>query len=258
MVPIYYKNVMDRQYHILNGDALKEQFPKEIGGEKIVVRECLVDGDVKSDNLEELFQVRASFIATFYGDYTIHEYYTDTVSEFEKIESIPAHSTINLWFEDDLFCQVNFWFVVNLIFNSVQNCEVFLIRPKVHTQFGFGGLNNTELVQVFTERVQIKEIAQIASLWGNYRDSEFDELLKIAGELKEHYPFILSAAEAQIMRIPTGNYPGRPKQALLEIMEELRTEEFEPVFREFVRREYIYGFGDLQVKRLLDEIKNNR
>jgi hypothetical protein len=41
-------------------------------------------------------------------------------------------------------------------------------------------------------------------------------------------------------------------------MEDLETDEFGPVFKEFNKRESIYGFGDLQVKRIFDEIKNNR
>lgn len=34
-------------FHILNGDALKSQFPEQILGEKIIARECLVDGSVE-------------------------------------------------------------------------------------------------------------------------------------------------------------------------------------------------------------------
>ena len=63
--------------------------------------------------------------------------------------------------------------------------------------------------------------------------------------------------KAHIERISTEENLGRPVQSLIQIMKELETEEFEPVFREFCIRESIYGFGDLQVKRLFDEIKNN-
>ncbi len=248
---------MNKQYHILNGDALKEQFPKEIGGKKIITRECLVDGEVKSDNLEELFQVRARFITEFYGDYSVQEYYNNTASEFEKIKKIPKQSIINVWFEDDLFCQVNLWFVVNLLFNYVNDCKVFLIRPKVHTPYGFGGLNNAELRQAFKEKVLLKETVQIASLWEAYKENNLEELLRIAEKLKSPYPFILEAVEAHRARIPKENNLGRPKQTLLEIMQELGTDEFEQVFREFIKREYIYGFGDLQVKRLINEIREN-
>jgi hypothetical protein len=59
-----------------------------------------------------------------------------------------------------------------------------------------------------------------------------------------------------LARIPTENNPGRPVQSLLEIMDELGTTDFGLIFKEFNKREAIYGFGDLQVKRLLDGLLN--
>jgi hypothetical protein len=83
-----------------------------------------------------------------------------------------------------------------------------------------------------------------------------ENLLNIAGELEERYPFILAAVKAHIERIPTESNIGRPAQTLLNIVKEFGTEEFGPVFKEFCKRESIYGFSDLLVMRLLDEIKN--
>lgn len=248
---------MNKKYHILNGDSLKEQFPKEIDGEIIVARECFVDGDVSSATLDELFKKRAKFISDVYGDYSIDDYYTDSVSEFEKLQSIPDKAEINLWFEDDLFCQVNFWFVVNLLMNSAKNHKVFLIRPEVHTQYGFGGLNELELISAYKQKTQINELDSIASLWKSYQNNDMEGLVKVK-ELEKKYPFIYNAVKAHIDRIPNENSPGRPTQTLIDIMNDLETNSFGAVFKEFNKRESIYGFGDLQVKRLFDEIKNNR
>ncbi len=246
-----------KQYHILNGDALKEQFPAELNGEIIVARECLVDGDVKSETLEELFQIRARFITEFYGEYSEAEYHRDSVSEFKKVMDIPENSMVHLWFEDDLFCQVNFWFISYLLFHHTKNCEVFLIRPKVHTPYGFGGLSNAELLQAFREKTEVKNLGQIAHLWELYQNDDLQGLSTTAEALKEPFPFLLEAVKAHIERIPSGDNPGRPSQALIDIMEELDTDKFGPVFMEFNKRESIYGFGDLQVKRLFDEVKKN-
>jgi len=59
------------------------------------------------------------------------------------------------------------------------------------------------------------------------------------------YPFILPATKAHVERKPTNENAGRPIQSLITIMKELETEEFGPIFREFNKRESIYGFGDL-------------
>jgi hypothetical protein len=68
------------------------------------------------------------------------------------------------------------------------------------------------------------------------------------------YPFLKPAIQANIDQIPTTDNPDRPVQSLMNIINELKTNEFGPVFRLFCQRESIYGFGDLQVKRIFEEI----
>jgi hypothetical protein len=180
-----------KEYHILTGDALKDQFPKEIEGEIIIARECLVDGPVNSVKLDQLFDKRAAFISEFYGDYSKEDYFKESASELLKIKDIPEGSTINLWFEDDLFCQVNFWFVSYLILNFTAQCKVFLVRPKQHTQYGFGGLNQDELVDIFNHKIELKRLVEIASLWEHYQQDDLEKLLKVSRDLQSTYPFIL-------------------------------------------------------------------
>ena len=48
---VYQKKLMRKQYHILNCDSLKEQFPENIQGELLVARECLADGNVNDNSL---------------------------------------------------------------------------------------------------------------------------------------------------------------------------------------------------------------
>ncbi len=247
---------MKKHYHILNGDALKERFPSQFDGEILVMRECLVEGDVTSDSLNELFEKRARYIAEIYGEYSIEDYYEDVVTVFEQTQKIPDHAEINLWFEDDLFCQVNFWFITHLLSNYVNNSSVFLIRPPVHTPFGFGGLGDKELIQAYTQKIQINNIDEVASLWHYYQKNALPELINLAKKIGEYYPFIETAVEAHIQRIPEEDNPGRPVQTLIDIMNELETDEFPAIFREFSKRESIYGYGDLQVRKLLEEIRN--
>jgi hypothetical protein len=249
---------MKKQYHILNGDSLKKQFPENIQGEIIVARECLVDGNVNGSNLEELFHTRAQFISNNYGGYSEQDYYKKTVPEFKKMQNITDNAAINLWFEDDLFCQVNFWFCINLLNQSNKNNSIFLIIPKKHSQFGFGGLDKSELVSIYENKLLLTDLDQLANLWELYQNHNLEQLLKTARELENKYPFILIAVKAHIQRIPTKGNLGRPRESLIQIMKELKSEDFGLVFKEFNKRESIYGFGDLQVKRLFNEIKNNR
>lgn len=249
---------MKPQTHILNGDALKSQFPKVIHGDILVARECLVDGTVEGDTLLAFYNTRAQFLSQHYQGIEKQDYFQDTVPQFEKMSNIALDTDINLWFEDDLFCQVNFWFVLNLLDKLKETNSIYLIRPETHTAYGFGGLNPSDLVLLYKNRRFLTEIDKLSSLWDLYKNNETSKLLKTAQELKDIYPFILPAVEAHIQRTPDKHGPGRPVRSLIQIMKDLDTNEFAPVFREFNKREYIYGFGDLQVKRLFDSIQNKK
>ena len=249
---------MNSEFHILNGDCLKQMFPQSIGGEIIVVREAFVDGDISSGNLDELFKKRSKFISEQYGVASVEKYYEDSVSEFNRIINIPNESEINLWFEDDLFCQVNFWFVAHLIVRHNKEGKYFLVRPDTHTPYGFGGLNNKELIQIYKQRCAIDELVRIGSLWDCFQRNELEELENTGRELARKHPYILKAIIAFKESIPSQNSLGRPLQTLVDLMNELNTDSFPLLFEEFNSRESIYGYGDLQVKRLLDQLKDRK
>ena len=241
-------------YHILNGDVLKDQFPKNILGEKIIARECLVDGNVSGETLQELYVSRVSFLNTHYEPLTFEEYFEKTIQEFNAILQIQEPSSIHLWFEDDLFCQVNFWFVSHLLSTSKITKDIFLIRPPVHNQYGFGGLSTEELMQIYQNKQQLKDIHVFANLWNHYQAGDLVALLKIATTNTKEYPFLRDAVQAHIDRIPNENSSGRPIETLKILIKEFNTTDFSILFKEFSKRESIYGFGDIQVKRMLNSL----
>src|SRR5215211_6041405 len=139
-------------YNILNGDSLAHSFPDaKIEGDIIVVREAFMDGDLSGDNLNDFWRSRAKYHGS-----TGAEYHSGVAKEFEKIINAPDNTEFNLWFEYDLFCQVNIWFVISIINSSIINSlpiekKVFAVYTsyldKTSKQFwnGFGPANSDEL-----------------------------------------------------------------------------------------------------------------
>lgn len=238
------------QFHILNGDSLKEQFPKEeIPGELLVARECMVQGPVYADSLQELFKIRANYLAEAFGSAD----YSSTIQEIEKISAIDS-GEVNLWFEEDLFCQANLWFICSLIYSK--NIKVNLVMPKNSLQYGFGGLNQKELVSTFENRLPLTPINvnQFAILWFAYRKDHIERLLKVGVQMFSDFPFVMNAIEAHFERLPRDGRPGKPEQIIRDIIKEQSTHDFGVVFREFCERAPIYGYGDLQVKMIYDKV----
>jgi len=241
--------------HILNGDSLAERFPESIEGEQIVARECLVDGDVHGETLEEFFKNRAQFLYQAY-DIPTQEYEQKTLPEFEKIKNLGADDEVNLWFEDDLFCQTNLWFTVSLLRKYTPVKSISLVRPEDNIRYGFAGLDEAGLIQAFIDKISLSDsmLTDLSNLWKNYQSTNTEEMHSIAQS--SELSFLNEAVKAYIDSIPSNGNPGRPKRTLKAIMDKVGSEKFGPVFQEFNKSEGIYGFGDLQVKRMFDELKS--
>ena len=250
------KEEMHKNFHILNGDSLRGHFPEQIEGNVLIMRECLVDGDVQGADLEDLFSVRETFISENYDGYRLGDYYQKCTSEFKKMQSIPKGSEINLWFEDDLFCQVNLWFVINLLSISQTDYLINLVRPTSGHEYNFCSMTEHELLEAYSNKTEIssENIRKFCKLWGNYKNDNGEEMIRIAKELNQSFPFIMPACQAHLDRTPGDGSLGRPEKSIIRIMKELNTIDFVQVFREFCKRESIYGFGDLQFKRLFDKV----
>lgn len=244
-------------YHILNGDALKGQFPSEIPGQLIVARECLVDGDVSGESLSEFFETRAKFLSESYPDIAFEDYAIKSIPEFEKMCAIPERASIYLWFEFDLFCQVNLWFVVWLLRQENKSQRIFLVCPDDERRCGFGGMSEEDLKRMWNCKMILSEelCNTIASLWLFYRSGNAEGIHSLISK-DERLAFMLPASEAYLRCYLPELENNRPKQILLEIMEEIGTIEFAPVFQQFCKRAAIYGFGDLQVYRLWQSLKD--
>jgi len=247
------------QIHILNGDALLAQLPATLPGDRLVAKECLVDGPVTGDSLQAFYETRSQFLSTAYTvDYTPAYYFEKTVPQFEAMQKLPADTKVNLWFEDDLFCQVNMWFVAHLLKEHTAVSEVYLIRPTADLHYGFGGMDEAAFHTAYEARQALKPEALrlLAQLWKYYQAHQLPDMMALAQSASSAFPFLPAVVQAHFDRYPAGGGPGRPEQSLKAIMEELGSEDFGPVFSAFWEKEAIYGFGDLQVKRIFDGMKN--
>ncbi|MFT3934516.1 MAG: hypothetical protein QM726_12915 [Chitinophagaceae bacterium] len=248
-------------YNILNGDSLAYSFPEaKIEGEMVVFREGLIDGDLSGDNLHDFWQSRARYM-----NITAAEYNNTVVKEFEKILNAPDNSVFNLWFEYDLFCQVNMWFVISIINSLPIKKKVFAVYTsyldKSSKQFwnGFGPAKANELAICYADRVLFSDadIHLGQQLWQAYKDGDLEALNNLSKQPSSAFPYLQEVVKAHVDRFPKDGTKGRPEKVIEDITQNISTD-FHKVFEEFWKRESIYGFGDLQLKSLYDKVMLNR
>jgi len=244
-------------YHILNGDSLAYSFPDtKIKGEIVIVREGLIDGDLSGDNLDYFWQSRAKYMGI-----TETGYNNSVVTEFKKIMEAPDNSEFNLWFEYDLFCQVNMWFVISLINNLTPGKKVFAVYTsyldKSDKRFwnGFGSANPDELKICYANRISLNEndLRLGHNLWKVYKSSDLEELTNLSKNHSLAFPYLQEVVNAHVDRFPKDGIKGRPERVLEDITKNVSTD-FHKVLKEFWSRESIYGFGDSQLKHLYDKV----
>lgn len=245
-------------FHILNGDCLAQQLAySNVKGEFIICRESLIVGPVFAKDEASFWDVRSTYFSDIYG-VTDVEYRHKTVSEFEKIKNIPSGSTVCLWFEHDLFCQVNMWFSISLL-RKIPNLRLYRIFPII-TNYqelwsGFGSSTVDDLEQAFALRIKFSasDIDLANEMWLAYRNGDLSLLKDLSATKSTCFEYLEAVCQAHIDRFPEEGKPNRPEMALLEIMK-TKPIDFAQLFSAFSAKEGIYGFGDTQIKEMMNKL----
>jgi hypothetical protein len=209
-----------------------------------------VIGPLDAIGPNEFWDQRARFVLGEYGEDEI-AYHEKVADEILRISDIEDGDEVNLWFEFELFCSVNFWYCLNELKDS--GAAVYRVAPinlePDDVWKGFGEHGPGELAAAFESRTEISQddLNRGAELWNAFRRRDGSILRKLGEYRSASMPFLKEVAEA------ASEIDTRP----LQIVREIRSEGFatlEEVFPEFKKRAGVYGFGDLQVERLLDSI----
>lgn len=242
-------------YHVLNGDALNNQLSNSIKGERIICREMMMDGPCAGFDLKSILATRQVF---FINELKVPKakYRSQSIDELAKLFKINDGDEVNLWFEDDLFCQANLWFCVFVIYQLGINIKLSHVRPKGPMEYGFGGLDQQELETTLNDKTPIstKEIDLIVSIWRSYQNKEYDSLKQLSIKARASNPWIANAIAAHLDRfVYTGSF-GLHEQLMLQSISEANQQDFKSVFKIFSSKAAIYGYGDLQAKKIYDKM----
>ncbi|PTT77010.1 MULTISPECIES: DUF1835 domain-containing protein [unclassified Chryseobacterium] len=240
---------MNKIFNITNGDCLAEQLKETtISGEMIICREALVAGSLQAENLDVFWKVRSEFIAENYGD-AKENYYRKVVSECNKMMQIPEDSEVYLWFEDDLFCQVNMWFCLTLIPKD-KNINIYRIFPKASKENqwkGFSDSDRFDLEEALTSKVLFKQkdLELGLNLWEAYQSNRQNKLKQLSEIQSDCFRFL-----PELITV----YQNINPEVFIKNLIQNGITDFSEVFEKFRDELGIFGFGDLQVKLIYDKV----
>lgn len=245
--------------HILNGDATYDLFRKTaLAGDTLVWREILCEGPtVVEVGSDAYWKVR--------GDYLISHFPEGAkahLAQFQKELSatdLRSYDEVVLWFEHDLFCQINLLAVLNWLKESQaikQQCSwVRVDQLKDYRELtGLGEINPADYPALLESRQQFEphERLLFAELWELYCSSNQHELVAKSNLLdKARFPYLSAALEKHGQRFPsTENGLSELEEALLQTIASNSLSERQLVGK-MLSYDRLYGFGDLQYFNLL-------
>jgi len=250
--------------HILNGTSTEQTLRQtSIAGDLFSFRDALIAGPAPEGLDEHSWRrTRAEHLSENYG-VNKNECERDLFLQTEMLSSFSKHDEIVLWFEHDLFCQLNLLYLLNW-FGNVEpaNTKLSLINVgafpgKEHFR-GIGELNIDELASLFPERRAVSKVefklAQAA--WKAFCSADPTSIEALLDTDTSALPFLSKALNAHLRRFPsTRNGLGKVENQSLELIHDGH-ERFTDLFPRFVDLQAVYGLGDAQVLRTLHKLSS--
>lgn len=248
--------------HIHNGDSTASTAKKtSIPGVHLAWREALVCGPAPGGLTEQHFlDVRARHLAQAYG-VPVQKCAAELRAQHEALAAFSDHEEVVLWFEHDLFCQVQLIYLLHLFAGwELGRTRLTMVCigefPGLQSFHGLGELNEDQLSSLWPQRQEVtpEQLDLGARAWQAYSAPDAIKLIALLEEDMSALPFLKPALIRHLERFPSiRNGLGRVENAGLSLIAQGR-QKFGSLFPAFVRREPAYGFGDAQLYLALERL----
>src|SRR3982750_4807204 len=235
--------------NIHNGDSTATTAHQgAIPGAHFAFREAFIGGPTPANLSEpEWRKLRAAHLSSAYGG-SWEQAERDLERQHAALASFYLHDEVVLWFEHDLFCQLNLIYVLDWFASRDRGkTKLSLICidnfPGKENFHGLGELNATELASLFDTRheVTMREFETASAAWAAYRSPQPTHLENFLQRDTSAMPFLAPALRSHLARFPsTSNGLGRIEQRGLALVNDgLKT--FVELFPRFIEEEPVYG-----------------
>lgn len=240
--------------HILNGDSSLELFNEtNLPGKTMVWREMLSEGKSDRHVGSDLFWKNRKQHLHKEMKVPSSGYLSKVISEFHKLNSLKEFDEIVLWFEYDLFCQVNLMAALSLLLQVIDKEKVSLICvgkfPESERLLALGQLNPTTFESLFDQRITLTKEDMIFAdkVWEIYSSEKHENLKEVIKTCPSKFEYLPAALLAHLNRFP--NHKNGLNAIETEIMKLIHHRSgnvgFDEIIKKILTEDQIYGLGDM-------------
>lgn len=250
--------------HITNGDSTTNYLKSlDVKGEFITWREMLCEGKTTNDvGSEDFWKTRFDFLKKSYK-ISKQTFIDFTLKEYRLLCQKKHQEEIVLWFEHDLFCQINMLAVLSWLKRYRKGIPVFLVCSGdvkgSKKRLGLAELNKTQIKQHYKNRVLLKrdDIEYADYIWQLYC-SDSPLRLETVHQFNPMSPFkyLSDALEAHLKRFPTlSNGLNEIENTILQTAARDQITSKKAFVGTLLKQQNVHGYGDVQYFARLDELK---
>jgi len=251
--------------HILNGDSTAEIFDKtSIAGDIVVWREMLCEGVVKSEiGSDDFWKSRYDFFESEFGIGKL-EYFDQTIKKLVKLEELSTYREVVLWFEYDLFCQVNLIAACSYLIKSFRkDINYYLVctgkekgKDQLQTLSDYGP-NEYKILYKNKVKLTKNDLLFAETCWNLYIENDLIKLKNNDFSKNSKFEYLPMAIDQHILRFSNINGLNQIENKILELINSGLTSKNKIVRQLLIwqQKETVYGFGDMQYFMTLKNLK---
>lgn len=246
--------------HITNGDSFTERLRQlNLKGDIITWREMLCEGKTETNvGSESFWKTRFEFL---HKNYNVSKswFVEKTLKEYRSLCNHKQQDQIVLWFDHDLFCQVNLLAVISWLKSHRRHADISLVsNDPEKEQRSLCEMKDEELQKQFDSRRHLTQddIEYADYVWQLYCSDNPIRLENLTDYEDYSFKHLSEAVRLHLRRFPsirnglneTENYI--LKRSLLD-----KPKSKKALIRQLLTEEHSLGFGDSQYERMVARLR---
>ena len=249
--------------HITNGDSFTERLQTlPLKGDIITWREMLCEGKTLSTvGSESFWKTRFEFLNK---NYKVSKswFVEKTLKEYRSLCNHKQQEQIVLWFEYDLFCQVNMLAVLSWLKMHRRHAEISLVcsgkEDESDKLYALNELSDDKLVSLYENRTILSQndLEYADYVWQLYCSDNPIRLENLSDYKNYQFDYLSDAIKVHLQRFPSiKNGLNGVENHILNLAVQEKPKTRKEFLSQILSNQGFHGFGDTQYNRVLSTMK---
>jgi hypothetical protein len=254
---------MSSQLHITNGDNFTHKLKTlKLKGDIITWREMLCEGKTETNvGSESFWKTRFEFL---HKNYKVSKswFVEKTLKEYRSLCNHKQQDQIVLWFEYDLFCQINMLAVLSWLKKHRRYAEIYLVcsgdEDETSRLYELSELSDEQLLNSYKNKIKLSQndIEYADYVWQLYCSDNPIRLENLMDFENYQFNYLSDAIKVHLRRFPSiKNGLNELENRVLEYSIRQKPKSKKELLNSLIQNQGYYGFGDTQYERVIANLR---